>query len=77
MAKFKVCSITRSPEQFKVEMEAVFGSSTILMQKIPKAETSTMIHLGFTLQRDYTIAQLYDMIPSYVPKHWHYEIILM
>lgn len=77
MTRFKVCCITNNPEQFKTEMEAVFGSSTVLMWETPRRETRTMVHLGFSLQGLYTVAQLRDIIPSYCMRIFNYDIQLM
>ena len=77
MTNFKVCSITNNPEQFKVEMEAVFGPSKVLMWIVPKHESKTMVHLGFTLNGDYSVPQLRNMIPSYCTRYFNYDVSLM
>lgn len=74
MTKFKVCCITTNPEQFKVEMEAVFGPSKVLMNKRPNNETGTMIHLGFTLSKNMSINEISNLIPGYVKRQFNFSV---
>ena len=77
MMEFKVCSITNNPEQFKTEMEAVFGRSTVLMWKVPKHETRTIVHLGFRVSGNYSKQDISNMIPTYCRRVFDYDIYLM
>lgn len=77
MTSFKICTITNNPEKFKVEMEAIFGTSLVLMWKIPKNERNTMVHLGFTLKGEYTVTQLRNMIPEHCTKVFQFDINLL
>lgn len=76
MTNFKVCCITTEPEQFKVEMESIFGTSNILMNKRARNESRTMIHLGFTLKENLTVNEISGLIPIYLLRHFNFSIHL-
>lgn len=77
MTNFKVCCITTNPEQFKVEMEAVFGTSKILMNKRVKYESGTMIHLGFTLNKNLSVDEISSLIPNYLRRYFNFSVHLI
>lgn len=75
ITNFKVCCITNNPEQFKVEMDSIFGESKITMNKRPKNESDTMIHLDYVVNGMYTPKELENMVPFYVKRLFNFSVV--
>lgn len=77
MTKFKVCSVTNNPEQFKCEFEKIFGKGDVVMCHKPKHESRTMIHIEFTVEDDYSVDELKSSVPTHLLRCFNYDIIIV
>lgn len=77
ITNIKVCCITNNPEQFRTEMEAVFGESKTFRWEVPKHETRVQVHLGFNLKGNYTAKELEQWIPLHCRRIFNLSINLI
>lgn len=74
MIKFKVTGITTNPEQFRIEFDNIFGSSKLTMNKRPKHEDTTMIHLEYTSELYHNKDELMSLVPAYLLRTFNFDI---
>ena len=77
MTRFKLCCVTNNPEQFRTEMEYIFGKSNPVIWSTPRHETRTIVHLEFLIGGSYNKSQIENSIPTYCKRMFNYDIVML